>query len=423
MKQQDVFRLPGFAAFWGAGTVSNFGTYITTIAIQVLVVTTLRGTAFDVGLVNSSRWMPYLLFGLVIGALVERRRRKPLLIATDIGRGILLGLIPLLAFLGQLSVPILMVFVAVFGLFSLVNDAANQAFLPRLVPRSSLLAANARIDQSASVAQTSGPAIGGALVTLLTAPVAVLVDAVSYFLSALAISRVSLEEPRDAPQRKLHLRRDIAEGLRWVYTHQTLAPMAISTHIWFLFSSMLGTVFVPFALVNQHLTAWELGLTLSAAGVGGLVGSLLSTRIGFRLGAGRAVIWCYAVMPVGWVVVALVPPDRFGSAQLVTIIVLALGQGIFGLALGASNANEMGYRQAVTPDALQGRTNTTMRSFNRAAIIVGAPLGGLLADTIGYRPTLWIGIAGFVLAAVVLAVSPFRHASHSDTAASHTLRA
>ncbi|MBG0739093.1 MFS transporter [Paeniglutamicibacter antarcticus] len=150
----DVFRLRGFPAFWAAGAVSEFGSYITTIALQVLVITTLKGTAIDVGLVNASRWVPYLLFGLLTGALVEYRRRKPLLVGADLGRGILLGLIPLLAFLGQLSVLGLMAFVGVFGLFSLVNDSAIQAFLPRLVPRASLLAANARIDQSASVAQT-----------------------------------------------------------------------------------------------------------------------------------------------------------------------------------------------------------------------------------------------------------------------------
>ncbi|MCU1527084.1 MAG: major facilitator superfamily 1 [Frondihabitans sp.] len=410
MTTTDVFRLPGFLGFWAAGTVSEFGSYVTSIALQVLVLTTLHGTAFDVGLVNASRWVPYLLFGLVIGALVERRRRKPLLIGADIGRGILLGLIPLLAFLGHLSVPILMAFVAVFGLFSLVNDAAIQSFLPRLVPRSALLAANARIDQSSSVAQTSGPAIGGALVSLVGAPVAVFVDAASYFFSAVALSRIRVGEPVPSQAAEGSLWRDIGEGLRWVYGHRTLAPIAISTHIWFVFSSMLGTAYVPFALLAQHLNAFELGLTLSAAGVGGLVGSLFSARIGRRWGAGHAVIACLLVEPVSWAVIALSPPGN----HLGAIVVLATGQGIFGLALGASNANEMGYRQAVTPDALQGRTNTTMRSFNRAAIIIGAPLGGLLADTIGYRATFWIGVAGFLLAAAILVASPFRRERHPE---------
>lgn len=416
MTSSDVFRQPGFLAFWTAGTVSEFGTYVTTIALQVLILTTLDGGAFDVGLVNGSRWVPYLLFGLVAGALVEHRKRKPLLIISDLGRGVLLCLIPLLALLGCLTVPILMAFIAVFGLFSLLNDAATQSFLPRLVPRSSLLPANARIDQSSSIAQTFGPAIGGALVTWLSAPVAVLVDAVSYFYSAVVIARISVQEPSAAPTDRRLFGDEIREGLRWVYTHRTLRPVAISTHVWFLFSALLGTVYVPFALLHEGLNALELGLTLSAAGIGGLIGSLFATRIGLRWGAGRAVIACYAVMPVGWVVIELSSLGSPDSAA--TIGILALGQFVFGLALGASNANEMGYRQAVTPDALQGRTNTTMRSFNRAAIIIGAPTGGYLAVTIGYHATLWIGIAGFALATVILLASPFRHAQHSDVGTS-----
>ena len=135
-----------------------------------------------------------------------------------------------------------------------------------------------------------------------------------------------------------------------------------------------------------------------------------------RWGAGRAVIACYAVMPVGWVVIELSSLGTSDSAA--TIGILALGLFVFGLALGASNANEMGYRQAVIPDGLQGRTNTTMRSFNRAAIIIGAPTGGYLAVTIGYPATLWIGIAGFALATVIPLSSPFRHAQHSDAGTS-----
>ncbi len=415
-RRTDVFRHPGFLTFWMAETVSEFGTYVTTIALQVLVVLTLSGTATDVGLLNASRWLPYLLFGLIVGALVVRRRRKPILVTTDLARGILLGLIPLLWILGQLNLPILMVFVALFGVFSLLNDSASQSFLPRLVPQSSLLAANARIDQSAAVAQTSGPLVAGGLVTVLGAPIAVLVDAVSYLFSAAAVSRIRITEPKSNENKQpLNLRRDIGEGLRWVYRHHTLAPHALTSHGWFLFNSMLLTVFVPFALLSLHLTPFELGITLASAGLMGFLGSLLSTRIGLKWGAGRTVIACHALMPIAWAIIALVPVDTSGHNKWITIAVVAIGQGLYGLALGLENANEMGYRQAVTPDALQSRMNTTIRSVNRAMIVVGAPVGGLLADAIGYRPTLWIAIAGFVLVTVILAISPFRHARHGDS--------
>lgn len=324
----------------------KFGSYITTIALQVLVVLTLHGSATDVGLLNASRWLPYLLLGLVVGALVDRRRRQPILVVTDLGRGILLGVIPLLWLVGMLTLPILLVFMVVFGILSLLNDAASQSFLPRLVPQSSLLAANARLDLSASVAQTSGPVVAGGLVTALGAPVAVLVDAVSYLVSGAAIASIRTSENVTQPTgQPRNLRREISEGLRWVYRHRMLAPLAITTHARFLFNSMLVTVFVPFALLRLQLTAFELGVTLAAAGVGGLAGSLVSTRAGLRWGAGRVVIACRALMPLGWAIIALVPASDNGRGHWFTIVLVGAGQFAYGLAIGVENANEMGYRQ------------------------------------------------------------------------------
>jgi len=399
----------GFRAFWAAETVSGFGTYITTIALQVLVVITLGGTATDVGLLNAARWLPYLLLGLVVGALIDRRRRKPVLVTTDLGRGVLLALIPLLYFLGALSLPVLLAFVAVFGLLTLLNDSASQSFVPRLVPPAQLLGAHARLDQSASVAQTSGPLVAGGLVSLVGAPLAVLADALSYFFSAIVVAGIRVVEPAPVAE-PLHLRRDIADGLRWVYRHPTLAPHAIGSHAWFLFNSMLTTAFVPFVLLGLGLSAFELGIALAATGITGLLGALASSRVGLRFGAGRTVILGFAIQPVGWMVIALTP----SMAVWMTVALLCVGMGLYGLALGLQNANEMGYRQAVTPDALQGRMNTTIRSINRAAIVIGAPLGGLLADGLGYRAAFWIGIAGFVAVAIGIGLSPYRHAKHGD---------
>jgi MFS family permease len=314
----------------------------------VLVVVTLHGTASDVGLLNGARWLPYLLLGLVVGALVDRRRRQPVLVVTDLGRGLLLAAIPLLWVVDRLTLPVLLVFMVVFGTLSLLTDAASQSILPRLVERRHLLAANARLDQSAAVAQLSGPVIGGALVTALGAPVAVLVDAVSYLASGLAIATIKVTETVSAHAEGPGLRREIADGLRWIYRHPVLAPFAITTHGWFLFNSMLVTVFVPFVLLGLGLSPFELGLTLAAAGVGGLAGSLVSTRLGLRYGAGRTVVACWLAQPVAWAVVAVAP-----TQGPYVVGVLAFGQLLYGFSLGAANANEMGYRQAVTPDELR----------------------------------------------------------------------
>lgn len=411
---RGVFALPGFAAFWWASSVSDFGTYITTLALQVLVITTLGGTALDVGLVNGARWVPYMVLGVVIGAVVDRVARKPLLVASDAARAVLLLAIPALSAAGWLSLPVLIVFVAVFGLASLLNDAAHPSYLARLVPPPALLPAHARLDQSASVAQSSGPAIAGALVSAIGAPLAVLLDAATYAFSAVATWRIAVIEPPPQPRQGRRLRAEIAQGLRWVYGHRVLAPLTIIRHVWFFFNAVLGTTFVPFVLLGLGLSAFELGLALAAAGIGGLLGALVSTRAGLRWGAGRMVVAAYALGALGWLVIAAAPTAATSSERVATVVVLAAGQLVWGISSGLSNANEMGYQQSITPDALQSRMGTTIRSINRAAIVIGAPLGGLIADQVGFRPTLTIGAAGFTITAAALACTPFRRARHGD---------
>lgn len=401
---QRLGDCPGFARFWGAATVSGFGTYITTLAIQVLVVITLHEGAGGVGLVSAARWMPYLVFGLFAGVLVDRSRRRPLLVTTDLGRGVLLIAVPLLAVTHHLTIVVLMVFMAVFGLMSLLNDAASQSFVPRLVPAALLTPAHARLDQSDAVAQSSGPALAGGLVSLLTAPWAVLVDAASYLISGVLLLRIPVLEPASRPVSVRGIRGEAAEGLRWVYRHRTLRPYALGTHGWFLCSAVAGAVLPPFALRTLHVSPFGFGVALALGGLGGLAGSCAATRLGARFGAGRVVIASTVGAAAAWGLVAL------SSAHWSGWVLFGLGELVLGLSMGASNANEMGYKQAVTPDRLQGRMNATMRSINRAMIVIGAPVGGLLGDTIGLRAMLWVAAAGFLLVAATFALSPYRNA-------------
>ena len=395
----------GFWRFWWASSVSDFGTYVTALAIQVLVVVNLHGKAAEVGLITGARWLPYMLFGLVAGVFVDRVRRRPVCIAADLVRGALLLLVPLLALTGRLSVWGLAAFMAAFGLASLAGDAAEQALAPRLVPGPLLTRAHARLDQSSAVAQTSGPALAGVLVSLVGAPWAVIADAASYLFSAAMLWTVRVDEPIAAKPAAGAFRREVAEGLRWVYRHPTLAPLALSTHAWFIVNGVAGALLAPFVLLTLRLSPTMLGLALSAAGVGGLVGSLMSARLGARFGAGRVVIASRLLPPIAYALLALATPDWIGVA------LVGASRLLFGLSIGAENANEMAYRQVVTPDRLQGRTNATMRSVNRAMIVIAAPLGGLAADAIGYRLTLWLVALGFGLAPLALLLTPFRTAS------------
>ena len=397
-----------FRRFWVASTVSAFGTYVTTVALQVLVVDDLGGSATDVGLINAARWAPYLLVGLLVGVLADRLRRRPVLVATDLGRAVVLAGIPLLAVLDRLTLPALLTLVAALGLLSLGNDAAHQSFLPRLVPRAGLPRANARLQQSDAAAQTSGPALGGVLVALLGAPVAVLVDAASYLVSGLLTASIRTVEA--APEREQrHLRRELAEGVRWVYRHRTLAPLAWSTHAWFLFFSVLGAVYAPLVLTTLDRSPLALGVTLALAGVGGLAGVTASERVTARVGLFGTMAAGRLLEATGIAVIAAAV-----AAPGAALVLLGAGQLLVGLGLGVEGPVDISYRQAVTPDRLQGRVNTTMRSANRAVIVLGAPLGGLLADRAGSGVALAVSATGVALTAVVLGQTGFRTAHLDD---------
>lgn len=403
---------PGFVKLWVATTVSDFGTPVTALAVQVLVVVSLHASATEVGVINASRWVPYLLFGLVAGVLVDRYRRRPVLVATDLARAAVLGLIPLLAAVGWLTIPVLAGFMVVFGVLSLFNDAAHQAFLPRLVAPVALTRANARLEQSASAARTAGPVVAGGLVTALGASLSVLVDAVTYLGSGLVLASIGVAEPSGRRQPSARpgwrLWPELGEGVRWVYRHPMLAPYAVSSHVWFVFNSMFSTVLVPFALRDLRIGALGLGVAYAAAGVGGVLGGAVSGWAGRRLGVGPVVVSTQVLFPVAFAVVAVSP----GGA--VAWGVVAAGQFLFGLAVGVGSPTSLGYRQAVTPDHLQGRMNATIRSLNWGMITVGAPVGGLLADTLGYRAAVWIAAGGVGATAVALGVSKFRRASFTD---------
>jgi hypothetical protein len=393
--------------------VSSFGTYVTSLALQLLAVVTLAATPVQLGLLNAARWLPYTVLGLVVGVLVDRRRRLPILVGTDLGRAVLLCAIPALRAIGLLTMAGLIGVVLAFGTLSLLFDAADQAFLPRVVPRAGLRAANARLEQSDAVAQTAGPLIAGGLIRLVGAPLAVLVDAASYLASGLLIASVRVDEPAPDPAARRGVRAELGEGLAWVYRHRMLAPLATATHLWFFANSMLSTVYVLYAVRSPAqggvgVGTVALGVSYGCAGAGAVLGGAFAGRLGRRAGVGPALIGCYLLMVLAWVAV---PLTRAGAAAPV---LLAGAQFVVWIGMGLDGPNELGYRQSVTPDRLQARCNTTMRSMNRSAIVLGAPLGGLIAQAAGFRGALWTGIGVMALAPLVLALTPFRTAGDHD---------
>ncbi|WP_029135596.1 MFS transporter [Nakamurella lactea] len=404
MAHNGVLTYPAFVRFWIADAVSNLGTFVSGLALQLLLIQTMHANQTELGLIRTAQWLPYLLFGLLAGVLVDRVRRRPVLIVTDVCCALLFCAVGVLALAGVLTVPALAVLVFLAGVASMFFRAAHQSLLPSLVPLPLLPAATSRLEQTWNAAQSVGPLVAGALVRFLSAPIAVLADAATYAVSAAVLGTVRVAEPvpERAPDR--HLWRELKEGAGWVYRHRTLAPYAISLHLWFFFNSLVTTVLVFFAAVDLQLDALTIGLVLACAGVTGVLGAGLAPRLGDRFGLGRVYTAAEWLSPVAYLVVLFARPGWAGIAALVC------SQLLFGLSLGLKGPLEGSYRNAVTPDRLRGRMNATIRSLNWGSIAVSAPLGGLIAATWGNRPAIAVGIVGLSVAALVVNVSPFRSA-------------
>lgn len=393
-----------FRRFLTAAVISSAGSSVTAVAMPILVVQLLDATPFEVGMVNAAQLIPYAVLGLFAGVYVDRWRRKPILVWASVGRAVALGTVPLLWLAGLLHIWVLVIVLLLFGSFSVFGFAAMQSLLPRLVPRSQLVKANARLDQADAAATTLGPTVGGGLIGLLGAPVVIAVDAISYFADAALNSGLDVDEPRPA-SRSRNLMNEMREGLRFTYRHRTLNPLAISTHVWFLANGAALTVLSLFALRSLGFSAYTYGLLLTTFGVASLLGASSAHAIGTRIGPGRTVILARSLYPLTWLLVT------FATDTLVGHLLLFAALGLQGLAAGAENANEMGYWQALTPDELLGRVNAARRSVNRTMAALGAVTAGLLVGAIGEGPTL-IGVTiVFAIAAGTLASSPLRHSA------------
>jgi MFS family permease len=394
----------GFRRFWAAGTLSAFGTTATAVALPVLVVEVLRADPVQVGIVNAAQFVPYAALGLIAGVFVDRWRRRPTLVVASLGRAASLGTVAALGAFGMLTIPVLVLLLLLFGAFSVFGFAASQSLLPRLVPRERLLRANARLDQGEAAAQTLGPTLAGALVRTLGAPVALAIDAVSYVVDAVLVGSLRVEET--ATRRRGHVARDVRDGLRATYRHPVLAPLALSTHVWFVANAASLTILALFALRTLELGALLFGLLLSAVGAATLVGASFAERLGSRFGEGAVIAGARVVYPVAWIGVVLVP--ALGGVAGIVVLFVALAAG--GLAAGVENANEMSYRQQAAPDELLGRVNATGRAVNRTAGALGALLGGGLVALLGTISSIWVVVGLFAAAAAIALLSSVRTA-------------
>ncbi|GEK80983.1 MFS transporter [Agrococcus baldri] len=391
-----------FWRFWSVELATETGIGLAVIALQTMVVLDLGGGATEVGWLSSARWLPYMVLGLLVGAIVEGLRRRTVMIVSDLVRALVLGGLAVVWLAGGGALWVLLLAVVLLGTASLVNDAASQAFVPRLVGRERLLPAHQRLDAGSNAAQSAGPAVSGAVIAWLGAPISLLLAAGAHLVSSIVLWTL----PRDEASRKRShgLGRSILHGLRFVHRHPRLGPFARWTHVWFLCNGAAMTLLVPLVLIELDAGPAGLGLALGVLGATTLAGTALAGLVADRLGNARTIILERAVMPFAWGAVALaglLPLPALGGLALALA-----GLAVLGVVMGLSNPNEMTLRQRATPDRMQARMNATMRTVNRAMIVVAAPLAGLLGDAIGFGVALAVVCAGFAVAAVGIAASP-----------------
>lgn len=393
-----------FRKIWGSLTITSFGAQITNLALPLTAALMLNATPMQMGILVALETLPFALVSLHAGVLLDRMRKLPVVIFSDLTRGAALLAVPIAAFTGLLSMEVLY-FVGFFcGVQNVVGGAAYQVLLAQMAGRKRLVEANAKVSLGETSAALVAPGLAGGLIQLLTAPFAILLDALAFFVSALMLRRV--RAPNDVPHAgpRLSVTAEIVEGLKLVWRNRTLLGLAWIAGSWQLLHHMQIAVFVLFATRELSMSAGAIGFAYMFGGAGCVLAAASAERLSKRYGVGPVILLGLMMTVVGWVMYGLIG----GPVWFATV---ALGLGMLAFDFGGVlwGINYLALRQAITPDRLLGRMTATMRFLTVAAAPLGSLAGGALATVIGLRGTLWtIGVLGVLLASAAVAWSPVR---------------
>jgi hypothetical protein len=392
-----------FMKFWSAETFSLLGSQVSLVAIPLLAVTLLAATPFQMGVLNAAQFAPFLVLTLVAGIWVDKHRRLPALIATNAGRAVLFGLIPLGMALKLLNIGLLSTLVFLAGMLTVVFQLAYQSYLPSLVRHEQLMEGNAKLEGSHSFAQMSGPGAAGLLVGTVGAPIAVLIDAVTYAVSAVTLLFVRRTEPEPQPHTgpRKSLWAQIGHGLRLSVSNTYLRALGIEAAIYNVFNQMLWAVLILHLARGMLFRPLVIGLVLSMEGVGALLGSLVAARLSRHWGLGHTLIGSIVVANVAPLLIPAAPTGWLLSAPLIGASLMINGAGLVVYSIQAISVRQA----AVTSDVL-GRTNAGYQFAVTGAAAVGALIGGALGGLIGLRATMVIGACGTLVAMWFVVRSP-----------------
>ena len=404
---RSLLRHPDFLKLWTAETVSQFGSQITQLALPLVAATILNVSPFEFGLLTTIEFLPFIFLSLPAGVWVDRLPRRPILIIGDLGRALALISIPIAYALGGLTIWQLYVVGFVTGCLTVFFDVAYMSYLPSIVDRDQLIEGNSRMEVTRSAAQILGPGTAGILIGILKAPIAILLDALSFVFSAIFVFAIRRAEPPIEPHDEAtgprpSMRKEIAGGLRYVTGHQWLRSIAATTGTSNFFGNVGGAILILFLVRERGLTAQHIGFAFSIESIGVLIAALVTARLTKRFGVGRMLVAMAFGFSLGGLPVAAAPEDLIFPG-------LALSAFLGGFCGVAWNINQVSLRQAITPQRMQGKMNATMRFIVWGTMPIGAIIGGALGQTIGLHETIWVGALGGLIAFIPVTLSPVRH--------------
>jgi MFS family permease len=401
----SIWQNGAFVRLFAAGTVSYVGSFVTRTALPLAAIYVLGAGALDIAALRSVEFIGFLLVGLFAGAWVDRLRRRPIMVAADLGRALLLGSIPVAAVLGLLGMWQLVVVAFFAATLSVFFNTASTAYLPTIVPTDRLIGANSALSASASAAEFTGFGISGFLVQILSAPIAIAVDAVSYVGSAIVLLTIRRPEPpRPAVAEREPVLHEIREGIGVVRRSPVLLALMAAHAMNHVLWGVYGTVYLLFATQEIGLGAAAIGVIAAIGGAGSFIGAAFAGRIALRIGLGSAMILGLAGAAAGNALIPLVPAGAvvLGSAMLIV-------QQLFGDAAGTIyEILEVSLTQTIVEGRILGRVNATVEFVTTLTALLGAIGGGIAAEVLGLRGAMAIGVLGAALGVAFVWFSPVR---------------
>jgi MFS family permease len=401
---RGLWKNADFLKLWLGRTISNMGNGITGIALPLTAVLVLSATPAQMGILSALEGIAVLLFGLLAGVWVDRLRRRPVMVLTDIGRALIIGSIPVAALSGILRIEQVYIVAALAGILSVFFNAADASFLPGLVQSSELVEGNSKLGISDALAEMTGPAIAGVLVQLFTAPLAIIIDACSFLCSAWCIVRIRKPEiPPMVSETRRSAWHESVEGLFFILKHPLLRVLAGSAGLFNFTGMFIGTLYTLYIVRTLGLAPAILGFLVATGGVSALVGALLAESVIQRIGLGLAIgggLFLYGLT-------GLLTPLAAGPVPVV-ITMLFMSQLVGDATVSMHFIAELSLRQSLVPPHLLGRVNASMQLLAGGMAPLGALLAGMLAEYVGVRFTILIGVIGVMCAGLWLLLSSVR---------------